>query len=70
MLLRLADDRFAVNRTRAWTGEPAEFEEFCDRASEPRAILKIEFATATVGLIINYAELIRYPFAHDDCLDY
>jgi hypothetical protein len=30
---------FAVNRTRAWTGEPTEFEEFSDRASEPRAIL-------------------------------
>jgi hypothetical protein len=29
----------AANQTRAWTGEPTEFEEFCDRTSEPRAIL-------------------------------
>jgi hypothetical protein len=31
-------------KTRAWTRHPAEFEEFCDRASKPRAILKIELA--------------------------
>jgi hypothetical protein len=31
------------------------FKEFCDRASEPRAILKIGFATAIVGLIVSNA---------------
>jgi hypothetical protein len=46
LIFRRADDNkvkaLALNRTRAWTGEPTEFEEFCDRA--PRAILKIEFS--------------------------
>jgi hypothetical protein len=32
----------AANRTRAWTGAPTELEEFCDRASEPRGILKFD----------------------------
>jgi hypothetical protein len=51
---------FAEQTNWAWTGESTEFEEFCDRASEPQAILKIEFATAIVGLIFGYAESIYY----------
>jgi hypothetical protein len=51
---------FAKQTNWAWTGESTEFEEFCDRASEPQAILKIEFATAIVGLIFGYAESIYY----------
>jgi hypothetical protein len=36
---------FDRKQTRARTWASPDFDEFCDRASEPRAILKIEFAT-------------------------
>jgi hypothetical protein len=36
-------------RTRVWTWEPKEFEDFCDRASEPLAILKINSWLVKVG---------------------
>ena len=31
-----------ADQTRAWIGDPMDFEEFCDRASEPQAILNLK----------------------------
>src|SRR5262249_5753643 len=45
-------------KTRAGTGEPTEFEEFCDRTSEPRAILDLGILNWLMSVMRRSADSI------------